>query len=41
MKRTSTSKRTKQDENNEYIGLGLVVIGLAAMIVVFLIKITY
>lgn len=38
MKRTFTSKRTKQDENEEYIGLAIVAIGLVAMIITFLVK---
>ena len=36
MKRTFTSKRTKQDERTEYIGLAIVVIGLVVMAVAFL-----
>jgi len=36
MKRTFTTQRTKQDERLEYIGLGIVVVGLIAMTIAFL-----
>lgn len=36
MKRTYTSNRTKKDEQQEYIGLAIVVIGFIAITIAFL-----